>query len=348
MRMKSESRQGRKFCQGFTLIELLVVIAVIALLIGILLPALGKARETARGLKCSVNQKQVVLALQSYANDYKQLFPPRIQGCIDPDSGRESIYWYDENRIGRYLPITDRSNIDLNSGAKENQSVGGGVLACPNHPAAGRSYAMNFWSNSAVTYSPTQVGGKIIAKSYRPGQDPGGSKYEAGYGTGFDMTVNLASKMILIGEAWAPYGSMLDSGKAESSQTFWAAADIGRGAQYLGGKYRVATRFGAPTFTNVLFNGSFSLSNPPPELIDAKAFTDVKSYIPWYRHPRRSKDLLAIKGSAPFGFVDGHVETYRPEQLFEPGANAQAPARSTLQILWSPKDLELDAITANP
>ncbi|MBX3389725.1 MAG: DUF1559 domain-containing protein [Phycisphaeraceae bacterium] len=344
MRMKSESNQSRRFCRGFTLIELLVVIAVIALLIGILLPALGKARDSARGLKCSVNQKQVALALTAYANDYKQLFPPRLQGCEDPDSKRESIYWYDENRIGRYLPLADRSNIDLNSGAKENQSVGGGVLACPNHPFAARSYAMNFWSNCATTWEPTQPGGKVLKRTFKPGFDTLGYKYEALYGTGFDLTVNLASKTILLGEAWAPYGSMLDAGKLDTSQTFFAGADIGRGAQFTGGKYRIATRFGAPTLSNAITYPQAGWTIPP-EMVGTTGVNDFKSYIPWYRHPRRYKEMTAIKGSAPFAFVDGHVESWRPEQLFEGGVT---PPRSTLQILWSPKDLELDAIPSTP
>ncbi len=56
---------------GFTLIELLVVIAIIAILIGILLPALGKARRTGQATACMMNNKQLMQVAHFYANDNK-------------------------------------------------------------------------------------------------------------------------------------------------------------------------------------------------------------------------------------------------------------------------------------
>ena len=64
--------------KDFTLIELLVVIAIIAILAGLIMPALGHAQATARATECVNNKKQVMTVLKMYANDHASMIPYMI------------------------------------------------------------------------------------------------------------------------------------------------------------------------------------------------------------------------------------------------------------------------------
>ncbi len=106
--------------KGFTLIELLVVIAIIAILAAILFPVFARAREKARQAACQSNLKQVVLAIQMYAQDHDELVCMATMGTNYTDV---DYMWF--NVIG---PYTKNAQIYICPSRRDVTQCSGGYV----------------------------------------------------------------------------------------------------------------------------------------------------------------------------------------------------------------------------
>ena len=136
----------RRF-NGFTLIELLVVIAIIAILAGMLLPALNSARDKARTISCVNNLKQFAISFNTYFGDNDDRLPP-----LESGAGLAQPTWTN------YLmgPDADGSMMSTGKGQTKGRYVNGTMFRCPAQSGT--------WVNAASPFKHSSV--PISVKRY--------------------------------------------------------------------------------------------------------------------------------------------------------------------------------------
>ncbi len=149
---------GPKLCRnGFTLIELLVVVSIIALLVAILMPALGKARKQARAAVCLSNLKQIGLVMAMYHDDNEDYVPRDI------DLGAWFLLFMPY--LGEHKPdVNDYREVEIyncpdfpRSGTGMSNASGGYPGGVPNSLQT-VDYVINSWLRDGVsTRGPTKI-----------------------------------------------------------------------------------------------------------------------------------------------------------------------------------------------
>jgi prepilin-type N-terminal cleavage/methylation domain-containing protein/prepilin-type processing-associated H-X9-DG protein len=117
--MSKQPNRSSKPSRGFTLIELLVVITIIGVMVALLLPSLGRARETAQSMKCQASMKQFGFAWTVYSNDWRGIIPGWRYG------------WPRSKSFPRYLGV-------------DTGTQAGKLVACPANPFRADNYTQQF------------------------------------------------------------------------------------------------------------------------------------------------------------------------------------------------------------
>ena len=266
----------RRAVAAFTLVELLVVIGILAVLMGILLPALNVARQHANGTRCASNLRQIATGWQMYANANRGMICPGRPPEFPPPSnnlyhvGNGEFYrprWF--ALIGAYAGMSPYSNPSAAREARDTTQIDNEVFLCP---------AVPDWTNN---------------RNYC-------------FGYNYQFLGNMRSK--LSGAPGYVYFPVPISRITKPAETVMAADSMGTAA----GKpksARTAYRDDAEDEMTAVGNHAWALD--PPRLTANSDYCDHLQRTPEHRSAPDPRH----RGRASVAFCDGHVQQMTLEEM---------------------------------